>query len=71
MAGLMEAAFCVLSLDHGFIPGQANLQQPDEACAGLFLPRASLNQPPRAVMNNSSGFGGANVVHLLTRPPHE
>jgi 3-oxoacyl-(acyl-carrier-protein) synthase len=66
MAGLMEAAFCVLSLDHDFIPGQANLRQPDEACAGLFFPPASLDQKPRAVMNNSSGFGGANVVHILT-----
>jgi 3-oxoacyl-[acyl-carrier-protein] synthase-1 len=71
MAGLMEAAFGVLSLDHGFIPGQANLRQPDEACAGLFFPPASLDQKPRVVMNNSSGFGGANVVHLLSRTPYE
>lgn len=71
MAGLMEAAFCVLSIDHGFIPGQAGLRQPDEACSGLFLPSVSLEKAPRVVMNNSSGFGGANVVHLLAPPPHE
>lgn len=71
MAGLMEAAFAVLSLDHGFIPGQANLLHPDDACEGLFFPPASLPQKPRSVMNNSSGFGGANVVHLLTLAPHE
>ncbi len=65
MAGVMEAAFCALAIRDGFIPGNANLVSPDDACAGLNLPRATLDEAPRAVLNNSSGFGGSNVCHVL------
>ena len=67
MAGVMEAAFCALALREGFVPGNANLSSPDEACAGLELPRETLDVAPRLVLNNSSGFGGSNVCHVLRR----
>jgi 3-oxoacyl-(acyl-carrier-protein) synthase len=63
LAGVMEAAFCVLALDEGFIPGQAHLVDPDEDSARLNLPRQTLNQQPVIALNNSCGFGGSNVVH--------
>lgn len=65
MSGVMEAAFCALAIRDGFIPGNANLQDPDEACAGLDLPLATLAEAPGLVLNNSSGFGGSNVCHVL------
>lgn len=65
LSGAMEAAFCVLALDEGFIPGQAHLVEPDDESALLNLPRATLDEKPRVVLNNSSGFGGSNVVHVL------
>ncbi len=65
LAGAMEAAFCALAVDEGFIPGQAHLVEPDEDSAYLNLPRETLDQQPRVAMNNSSGFGGSNVVHVL------
>jgi 3-oxoacyl-(acyl-carrier-protein) synthase len=68
LAGAMEAGFCTLSLAEGFIPGAAHLTDPDPACEGLNLPRASLAEAPRLVLNNSSGFGGSNVCHVLRRP---
>lgn len=68
LAGAMEAAFCALAIDDGFIPGAAHLGEPDPVCAGLDLPRTSLNEAPHHVLNNSSGFGGSNVCHLLRRP---
>ncbi|MDI1336311.1 MAG: beta-ketoacyl-[acyl-carrier-protein] synthase family protein [Lacunisphaera sp.] len=68
LAGAMEAAFCALAIDDGFIPGAAHLVEPDPVCAGLDLPRTSLNEAPRHALNNSSGFGGSNVCHLLRRP---
>jgi 3-oxoacyl-[acyl-carrier-protein] synthase-1 len=64
----MEAAFCALAIAEGFIPGAAHLEEPDPVCAGLDLPRTSLDEAPRLVLNNSSGFGGSNVCHVLRRP---
>ncbi|MEO7414008.1 MAG: beta-ketoacyl-[acyl-carrier-protein] synthase family protein [Opitutaceae bacterium] len=69
MSGVMEAAFCALALREGFIPGNVNLTVPDEACAGLDLPRTTLDVPPHLVLTNSSGFGGSNVCHVLKRIP--
>ena len=68
LAGAMEAAFCALSISEGFIPGAAHLGEPDPVCDGLDLPRTSLDEAPRLVLNNSSGFGGSNVCHVLRRP---
>jgi 3-oxoacyl-[acyl-carrier-protein] synthase I len=65
MSGAMEAAFCVLSITKGFMPGNAHLSQPDPVCEGLQLPVASVEKRPRIVLNNSSGFGGSNVCHVL------
>ena len=67
LAGAMEAAFCVLALREGFIPGQAHLHDPDPDCDGLNFPRTTLATPPHLVLNNSSGFGGANVCHIFSR----
>jgi 3-oxoacyl-[acyl-carrier-protein] synthase I len=67
MAGVMEAAFCALALREGFIPGNVNLTHPDEACEGLELPRATIDAAPGIILNNSSGFGGSNVCHVLRR----
>lgn len=68
LAGAMEAAFCALAIADGFIPGAAHLAEPDPVCDGLDLPRTSLAEAPRLVLNNSSGFGGSNVCHVLRRP---
>lgn len=68
LAGAMEAAFCVLAIDHGFIPGCAHLMEIDPVCDGLNLPLTSLDEAPSLVLNNSSGFGGSNVCHLLRKP---
>ena len=66
-SGVMETAFCALGIAQGFIPGSANLDQPDPACEGLHLPRATLPTGPRTVLKNSSGFGGSNVCLVLRR----
>ncbi len=68
LAGAMEAAFCALAIREGFIPGAAHLTEPDPVCAGLDLPRASVDALLGLVLNNSSGFGGSNVCHVLRRP---
>lgn len=70
LSGAMEVAFCVLTLSEGFLPGNAHLITPDPACAGLELPRNSIERRPRTILHNSSGFGGSNVSHVLRRPDY-
>jgi 3-oxoacyl-(acyl-carrier-protein) synthase len=67
LAGAMETAFCAVCLADGFIPGAANLENPDPVCDGLNLPRASVPDAPRLVLKNSSAFGGSNVGVVLAR----
>ncbi|HXX95157.1 MAG TPA: beta-ketoacyl-[acyl-carrier-protein] synthase family protein [Planctomycetota bacterium] len=64
-AGALEQCFCVLALERGFLPVQANLREPDPACPLAFVrdPRGT----PRIAMNTSLGFGGANGVLLARR----
>ncbi|HZZ20494.1 MAG TPA: beta-ketoacyl-[acyl-carrier-protein] synthase family protein [Opitutaceae bacterium] len=68
MAGSMQAAFCVLSIAGGFIPGNPHLKDPDPECADLELPRETVANRPHLVLSNSCGFGGSNVSHVLASP---
>jgi 3-oxoacyl-[acyl-carrier-protein] synthase-1 len=65
LATAMETAFCAIAMRAGFTPGAAHLRNIDPECAGLNLPRETLPVAPRFVLNNSSGFGGANVTLVL------
>ncbi len=67
LAGAMETAFCALAVRRGFVPGSAHITRLDPAAEGLNIPRLTTDAPLRAVLNNSSGFGGANVVLALAR----
>lgn len=65
-AGALEQVFCLLALERGFRPVQANLAEPDPACPLAFV-RDPGGPPPRLAMNDSLGFGGANGVLLARR----
>ena len=65
LAGAMEAAFCVLAIGSGIVPGQAHLMEPDKDAFLLNLPRVSVRMSPGITINNSSGFGGSNVSHVF------
>jgi 3-oxoacyl-[acyl-carrier-protein] synthase I len=67
LAGAMETGFCALALRDGFIPGSAHITQVDPACADLNIPFATHARQAEVVLNNSSGFGGANVCLVLKR----
>ena len=67
LAGAMETAFCAIAMRDGFIPGSANIKTIDPACADLNIPLTTLDQKVDVVLNNSSGFGGANVSLVLKR----
>lgn len=67
LSGVMETGFCAMSLAEGMVPGAANLENPDPACAGLKLPRTTFAASIDTVLKNSSGFGGSNVCLVLRR----
>jgi 3-oxoacyl-[acyl-carrier-protein] synthase-1 len=63
-AGGVEAAISLLALQHGFLPGGLNLQQPDTALTVNYV-TASRSAPLRTVLSNSFGFGGSNASLIL------
>ncbi len=67
LAGALESGLCALALREGFMPGSANITRLDPACEGLRILRQTLPEAPQLVLNNSSGFGGANVCIVLRR----
>jgi 3-oxoacyl-(acyl-carrier-protein) synthase len=68
VSGVMQAAFCALSISGGFLPGNPHLGTPGPECDGLELPRSTVALRPKRVISNSSGFGGSNVCHVMASP---
>jgi 3-oxoacyl-(acyl-carrier-protein) synthase len=68
VSGIMQAAFCVLSLRGGFLPGNPHLATAGPECEGLELPRRALQRDASRALSNSSGFGGSNVCHVIAAP---
>ncbi len=64
-AGAIEAAFCAISLQQGFLPPTLNFRGPDPGVSLDFVVNASRESPPHKVLSNSFGFGGANASILL------
>ena len=73
-AGSVEAGIALLSLKHGAIPGNANLESLDEGLesSGVNLVRENVIDVGdewigrrRLVLKNSFGFGGTNVSLLF------
>ena len=67
LSSIMEAAFCCLALKDGFLPGSANVQNPDPELGHLHLLRNTEFAQPAKIMSNSSGFGGANVSLIFEK----
>ena len=67
-AGVNEAVYCLLMLEHGFMPASANIEQLDPQAEGFPILRerkddSSLN----TVMSTSFGFGGTNAILVLQK----
>lgn len=67
-AGVHEAIYCLLMLEHDFIAASANIQTLDPEAEGMPIVTACREQARlRTVMSNSFGFGGANACLVLQR----
>lgn len=72
-AGAVEAAICVLALQHGVIPPTANYETPDPECDLDYVPNVARSASLENVMTNSLGFGGHNssLIFRRYRPSRE
>uniref|UniRef100_A0A6V7PKN8 beta-ketoacyl-[acyl-carrier-protein] synthase I n=1 Tax=Ananas comosus var. bracteatus TaxID=296719 RepID=A0A6V7PKN8_ANACO len=69
-AGSVEAIFTVLAIHHGTAPPTLNLERPDPAFQGEYMPlSAAKTMQIRAALSNSFGFGGTNASLLFSAPP--
>jgi 3-oxoacyl-[acyl-carrier-protein] synthase-1 len=67
-AGVHEAIYCLLMMQHGFLCASANIDDLDPAAEGLDIVRETrTGQHLDAVMSNSFGFGGANSTLVFER----
>jgi 3-oxoacyl-[acyl-carrier-protein] synthase-1 len=63
-AGIIEAAISLIALEHGFLPGTLNCDQPDECC-GPQIHSENASRPAHHALSLSFGFGGSNCVLAL------
>jgi 3-oxoacyl-[acyl-carrier-protein] synthase-1 len=66
-AGVHEAIFSLLMMEHDFIAASANFDTPDPATEGVPIVRAVRPAHLNAVMSNSFGFGGTNATLIFER----
>ena len=66
-AGAIEAAFTVLTVQHGMVPPTANLDSQDPEVDLDVVAKAPREQTVDAAMSDSFGFGGQNAVLVFTR----
>ncbi|KAF0281299.1 beta-ketoacyl-ACP synthase II [Spiribacter roseus] len=59
-AGGVEAVFTLLAMRDGILPPTINLETPDEDLDMDLVPNVARDQPIRAALSNSFGFGGTN-----------
>lgn len=67
-SGAIEAGFCVLALQEGFLPPTINLKEPDEGLDLDYIPEKARISTPRTLMSNSFGFGGTNASVVMGIP---
>lgn len=67
-AGVHEAIYSLLMMQHGFMAASHNIEQLDPEVEALPIIRHTrLNQPVNCVMSNSFGFGGANASLIFSK----
>lgn len=67
-AGVHEAIYCLLMLEHGFMAGSANIENLDPEAGGVDIVREPREADAlKTVLSNSFGFGGTNGCLVLQR----
>ena len=66
-AGVQEAIYSLLMLEHGFIAPSINVEELDELAAGLNIVTKPTDAKLTTVMSNSFGFGGTNATLVMRK----
>ncbi len=66
-AGVQEAIYTLLMLEHGFIAPSINIEELDEAGKGLNIVTQPTEKALTTVMSNSFGFGGTNATLTMRK----
>lgn len=66
-AGVHEAVYSLLMLEHGFIAPSINIEIPDASTEGVDIVTVAREQKLTAVMSNSFGFGGTNATLIFEK----
>ena len=69
-AGIIEAVFTFLTLEHQRIPPTINYDIPDPAIPFDVVPNRAKDARVATGMSNSFGFGGQNVSLIMRREPN-
>jgi len=66
-SGAVETIATLLALEHGVLPPNLNLENPDPACDVKLIGGEAEPTDAEIAMKNSFGFGGGNAVLVLRR----
>lgn len=66
-AGVQEAIYSLLMLEHGFIAPSINITSLDAAATGMNIVTAPMEKELTTVMSNSFGFGGTNATLTMRK----
>lgn len=65
-AGAVESIACAMAIHTGVVPPTINYENPDPNCDLDYVPNVARDAKPKAVLNNSLGFGGHNATLCFT-----
>ena len=68
-AGVVEAIFCLLTINRGIIPPTINYETPDPECDLDYVPNVARRAEVKVAISNSFGFGSTNATLILGRFP--
>ncbi|KFD19746.1 MULTISPECIES: beta-ketoacyl-ACP synthase I [Tatumella] len=66
-AGVQEAIYSLLMLEHGFVAPSINIEERDPAAEGMNIVTRATEKQLTTVMSNSFGFGGTNATLTLRK----
>ena len=66
-SGSIEAVFCLLALQNGFLPPELNWREADPNCIVPYCHSERSEESPRHILSNAFGFGGNDSSIILSR----